>query len=180
MALLEITQRASDRLPRGTDELRHLLVGQGNLHANDAVDHTGVRGPLQQEARKFFGNGMRQANRPNDVVGGLAVASQMFRSTQASIGMLIHEAEKVVPPDECKLGGLQGFNRNFVRPAADDRMQAKNRSWLDNLQNEALTVGIGGHHFRAALAKDVDTARVLTFHENDRAFREAARVLNLI
>jgi hypothetical protein len=50
----------------------------------------------------------------------------MLGGMERGVSVLIEEAQHVFPPHEVQLAGLHGLNRQLVRPAGNNGVQAQN------------------------------------------------------
>ena len=123
---------------------------------------------------------MRESQGANHFVGALTIATEMLGGVQAGVGVMLQQSEKVFPPDEIQLAGLQGFCGEFVGLAGDSGVQAKNFARLGDTKDERLAIARGSGQFDPTGADDINTARGLALHEQYRTLWKNARVLDLV
>src|ERR1035438_8471999 len=123
---------------------------------------------------------MRQAQGTDHVISGLAAFAQVVRSIKAGIGMGLQELQKIVALDEIELAGLQSLRRQFIRFAGNRPVEAEHFTGLSYAQDQRLPIPRRSGQLHTPHAQDVDAARRLPLHEQDRSLREGARIFDLL
>src|SRR5208283_463331 len=176
----KFAQDARHGFPRSADQLRNLFVRQRDLDPNAFFGLFAVARPLQKQARQLLRYGVRETERADHFVCGLAILAQVVRGVQAGIGVILQELQEIVALDEIELAWLERFGREFVGLAGNRAMQTENLTGLGNAQDQRLAIARSRGQLYAAGADDINAARRLALHEQYRPLGIRAGVLDLL
>jgi len=140
LLLPEIRQGARDRFAGCSDDLSNFLMGQRDLDPHTCFVGSVAMRPFEQKARQPLGCGVGQSQRANLLISGLAIAAQVLCRFEASISVLLQEAQKVIAFYKIELTGLSRLGRDLIWGIGDRGVQAQDLAWLDNLKNQRLAV----------------------------------------
>src|SRR4051794_15534101 len=122
---------------------------------------------------------MRQAKRTNEVISAMAVVAEVLGGLQAGGTVFLEKTQEVITLNEVHLAWLDGFRGQFVVDSGDAGVKSENFSRLGDLEDQGFAFGGIHRQLNPALAKHVDTARRLTFNEENSSSRIGGWELDL-
>ena len=154
------------------------LTGQRFGRTISAVAHARARPlrPVHQQPRQLVAGVLGQTERADVVVRRRAVVAELHRQLHRRLRVGLKEAEEVVAADEVDLRRHQRLRGDLVRLAEHRRAHAEDLARLDDVDDQRPPGGGEHRLLHPAAAEDVDAARLLAFHEEQRALRLDDRV----
>src|SRR5258708_18065313 len=104
----------------------------------------------------------------------------MLSGMESGVSVIFEKAQSVSQSDKIELAGLNGFDRQLVPSAGDNRVQTQNFTGLRDADNQSLAIARGGRKLGAPLAENKNSARALSLGKNHRVFRKNRGMFYLV
>src|SRR4051812_35203015 len=87
--LAELSEKAGNGFARCADDLGDFFMSQAHLGTDTFLGVFAVLRELKQKSSEFFTSGMREPQGPDQVIGTVAVVTEMLRRLQASTAVFL-------------------------------------------------------------------------------------------
>src|SRR5271166_4278343 len=134
--------------------------------------------PLQQQLCQLLARGMGKPQGADFAAGAVVLVAELLRNPQAGIGVLLQEAQEILPFDEIHLARIHRLGRQLIGLATYRGTESQHLSRLGDFQDQCLAIGGADGEFYTAFAQYEDATWCLSLDKQDRALWVSGRVFD--